>query len=168
MVEFSIVGLVFGLALAFCADVVIKLSVKGKLDRMSFSAVSVIKERTQLFDETVFTISQAEFNQVNTIVQSSLNRTISNFSAQKYGSVLEVQTFNASQSAQPLQTFRGGGLNCELNNGALDPSLAVVTSWGRRTTLYRVTLCYETENWFGDIIGEDYRIVSSSSVMVGR
>ena len=169
MVEFAIVGVAFALVLAFCADTVIKMTVKGKLDRMSFSGVGLIKERTQLFDDSNFTITKAEFDKTDKILQNSLKRSMSNFDSNKYGSLLEVQTYqtNSSLSANPLITHKGGTLTCNPPD-TLDTSLAVVTSWGRKTTLYRLTLCYDTENWYGGLVGEDYKRVSSSSLMVGR
>lgn len=48
-IEFAIVGICFSLLLAFSGDVIIKLSIKGKLDRLSYSLVNVLKERTQLY-----------------------------------------------------------------------------------------------------------------------
>lgn len=169
MVEFAIVGVAFALALAFCADTVIKMSVKGKLDRMSYSGVTIIKERTQLFNDSNFTITQGQFTQADKIIQNSLKRTMTNFDSNKFGSLLEVQTYQTNSAMTPntLIKFKGAGLTCTPPN-TLDPNLAVVTSWGRKTTLYRLTLCYETENWYGELVGEDYKMVSSSSLMVGR
>jgi tight adherence protein F len=34
--------------------------------------------------------------------------------------------------------------------------------------LYRVTLCYETDNWAGELFETDFTTVQSSSVMMGR
>lgn len=169
MVEFSIVGLLFALALAFCVDAVIKMTVKGKLDRMSYSGVSIIKERTQLFNDSNFTVTEDQFEASDKIIQASLQRTMTNFDQSRFGSLLEVQTFqtNAAMTPDAIVKHEGGGLKCSPAT-ALDPGLAVVTSWGRKTTLYRLTLCYETDNWYGALVGEDYRIVTSSSLMVGR
>lgn len=169
MVEFAIVGILFALVLAFCADVVIKMTVKGKLDRMSFSGVSIIKERTQLFDDSNFTITKAQFDKSDKILQNSLQRTMTNFDKNKYGSLLEVQTYqtNAAMTPNTLIKYKGGSLTCSPPD-TLDTGLAVVTSWGRKTTLYRLTLCYETDNWYGGVVGKDYKMVSSSSLMVGR
>ncbi|WP_254795850.1 tight adherence pilus pseudopilin TadF [Moritella viscosa] len=43
-----------------------------------------------------------------------------------------------------------------------------MTSWGRRASIYRVTMVYRTENWFGALIGEEFNTVSSSAIMIGR
>ena len=43
-IEFAIVGVVFSLLLAFSGDVIMKISIKGKLDRLSYSLVNVLKE----------------------------------------------------------------------------------------------------------------------------
>lgn len=166
-VEFAIVAIFFSLLIVFSGDIVIKMAVKGKLDRMSYSAAAIIKERTELFDENSFSVTQAEFDKTDAIVTASLKRTMSGFDEARYGSVLEVQTFNSSFNPAALETFRGGSINCAIGT-PLDPDLSVITTWNRMATLYRVTLCYETDNWFGNLIGEDFRMVVSQSVTIGR
>lgn len=166
-VEFAIVAVFFSLLIVFSGDIVIKMAVKGKLDRMSYSAATVIKERTELFDENSFLVTQAEFNEADTIIKASLKRTMSGFEEARYGSVLEVQTFNSISTPAALATFRGGSIRCAIGT-PLDPALSVITTWNRMATLYRVTLCYETDNWFGKLIGEDFKMVVSNSVTIGR
>ncbi|MFT2099113.1 tight adherence pilus pseudopilin TadF [Marinomonas sp. 2405UD66-6] len=168
-VEFAIVGVFFALLLVFSADIAIKLSVKGKLDRMSYSAVGIIKERSQLFSESSFNITESDFTEADAIIQASLNRTMGNFNSALYGSVLEVQTFDeSSHNANELQTYEGGNVSCDVGD-PLSSDLSVVTSWGRMATLYRVTLCYETDNLFGTLVDTVFNnTVSSNAVAIGR
>lgn len=167
-VEFAIVGLFFALLLVFSGDVIIKLSVKGKLDRLSFSLVNVLKERTALYT-VKYQINAAEALAMQSIAVNSLSRTLGNFDAGKFGILVEDLTFAAIDKPNPLNSFPLGEQKCAPAN-TLDKlaNLSVVTSWGRQATLYRVTLCYETDNWIGDLLGSAFTTVSSSSIMIGR
>ena len=167
-VEFAIVGLFFGLMLVFSGDVIIKLSVKGKLDRLSFSLVNVLKERTQLYGED-YKIKPAEATSLQTIAEHSLGRTLGTFDNSKFGILVEELTFSAIGAANPLNPFPLGSQSCEVSKTLAELAyLSVVTSWNRQASLYRVTLCYETDNWAGSLLGTDFTTVSSSSVMIGR
>lgn len=167
-VEFAIVGLFFGLLLVFSGDVIIKLSVKGKLDRLSFSLVNVLKERTQLYDED-YEIKQAEAGAMQTIAVNSLRRTLGTFDTSKLGILVEELTFSDIGVANALNDFALGSQRCAVSQ-TLDKlaNLSVITSWNRQASLYRVTLCYETDNWAGSLLDKEFTTVSSSSVMIGR
>ncbi|BDU39731.1 ATP-binding protein [Vibrio nigripulchritudo] len=167
-VEFAIVGAFVALLLVFSGDVIIKISTHGKLDRLSYSLVNVLKERTQLYDND-YRITQDEANAIIAIGRNSLNRTIGGFNANRFGARVEELTFRSIGNPNPLRTFHIGGRRCQVSQ-TLDNmrDLSVVTSWERQATLYRITLCYETDNWFGSLIGEQFTTVSSSSVMLGR
>lgn len=168
-VEFAIVGLFFSILLVFSGDVVMKLSLKGKLDRLSYSMVNILKERTQLYDEE-YRINSSEARQLYVISQGSLERMGgSSFDNTKYRVVVEELTFASNGSPNPSATFSFGPNVCTLSNRLSDlRHLSVITSWDRQATLYRVTLCYETDNWIGDILGEDFKLVSSDAVIIGR
>lgn len=171
-VEFAIVGIFFSLLLVFSGDVIIKLSVKGKLDRLSFSLVNVLKERTQLYSATS-QINTGEAQALQKIAENSLNRTLGTFDKSKFGILVEELTFHGIgvANANALNPFPLGTQRCAVSQ-TLDKlaNLSVVTSWGRQASLYRVTLCYETDNWIGDLLdtGKEFTTVSSSSVMIGR
>ncbi|WP_159738833.1 tight adherence pilus pseudopilin TadF [Vibrio atypicus] len=168
-VEFAIVGLVFSTLLVFSGDVIIKLSMKGKLDRLSYSMVNILKERTQLYEED-YTIKQSEARELYVISQGSLSRMGgTSFDSNRYRLIVEEQTFRSNGSPNPVRTFNFGPEVCTLRTTLSDlRHLSVVTSWDRQATLYRVSLCYETDNWVGDILGGDFRIVSSDAVIIGR
>jgi len=167
-VEFSIVAIFFSLQLVFSGDVIIKLSVKGKLDRLSFSLVNVLKERTQLYSES-YQIKQSEAAALKKIAVNSLKRTYGNFKGENFGFLVEEQTFSDIAAPNALSKFNLGAQRCAVAKslGQLQ-HLSVVTTWNRQATLYRVTLCYETDNWIGGLLGKEFTTVSSSSVMIGR
>lgn len=168
-VEFAIVGLVFSVLLVFSGDVIMKLAMKGKLDRLSYSMVNILKERTQLYDED-YKITRREARQLFDISKGSLARVSgAGFDDSRYRVIVEEQTFARNGNPKPVRTFQFGADVCELQTKLSDlRHLSVVTSWDRQATLYRVSLCYETDNWVGDILGGDFRVVSSDAVIIGR
>lgn len=171
-VEFAIIGLVFSLLFVFSGDVVIKLSYKGKLDRLSYSMVDIIKERTQLYDEN-YELTEHNVNTVINIARSSLARTISQFDSKKFGYLVEAVTFDSRQfPTYRVFPYAGGtsiGLQCTAHQPLNEMThLSKITTWGRRSTLYRVTLCYDTDNWIGDLLGMEFSRVQSHAVIIGR
>ncbi|NLS13073.1 ATP-binding protein [Vibrio sp. SM6] len=168
-IEFSLVGIFLGVLFLFSADIIEKLSMKGKLDRLSYSATSLVKERTQLYGENYLTSSQ-DADLVFRVVRDSLTRTTGSFDVARFGMVLEEQTYASDHSANSLKTLRRGTLACTITAplSQVENDLTVVTSWGRKATLYRVTLCYSTENMVEKVLDNGFAMVSSSAVVVGR
>lgn len=177
-VEFAIVGVFFAVMLAFSGDIIIKLSTKGKLERLSFSLVNVLKERTRLYGD--FTPkddeAEAEAIQLEAIAVSSLGRTLGGFDAEKFGILVEAQTYTQATAdnlveTNDLQTYKNGQeciVSRKLDHADLR-ELSVVTSWNRQTSFYRVTLCYNTNDWYGRASGGSFpTLINSSSVMIGR
>lgn len=160
-VEFAIVGVFFALLLVFSGDIVSKISIKGKLERMAFSAVSIIKERTELFGEDVFDVTNEQAEKAYHIVQSSLHRTVGDFADDRFRFVLHVRRGNSVR-----QWISPGRIVCDVSTP--DKNLNFMTTYGRDATLYQVALCYDTNNWFGDLIGEQFRMVSTKAIMMGR
>ncbi|USD66700.1 ATP-binding protein [Vibrio sp. SCSIO 43136] len=169
MIEFAVVGLFMSLLIVFSGDVIIKLSTQGKLDRLSFSAASILKERTQLYNGE-FVMLGSEADAMHTIISASLGRSMGNFDAASLGVRIEEQTYNSDNTPKGLVTYLRGSQTCAVDEtlSNLQGDLAVVTTWGRMSSLYRVTICYETDNMIGDLLGLDYTTVTSSSVLVGR
>ncbi|MDB1123137.1 tight adherence pilus pseudopilin TadF [Vibrio algarum] len=167
----SIVSMAFVMMLMFAGDLVAKISMKGKLDRLSFSAASVAKERTQLYSED-YKMSNQQLNDIYDVMAKSLKRTYTNYSQADFGMLYEEQTYSTSGVTNALVTWNStGGITCSVseNLSQIESNLAVTTSWGRKSTLYRVTLCYETENWLiGFALGSGFTRVTSSSVILGR
>lgn len=168
-VEFAIVGLFLSILFVFSVDVIVKLSIKGKLDRLSYSLVSILKERTQLYDDD-FIITQLDTSSLAKIASKSMERTMSSFSDERFGVTIEELTFKKIGVIDKVVSYDyGDRYQCKIIN-PLDKSenLSVVTTWNRQASLFRVTLCYKTDNLIGDFLGIDFSNVSSSSVIIGR
>jgi tight adherence protein F len=172
IVEFAIVGIALSLLLTFSADVIVKLSYKGKLDRLSYSMVNLLKERTQLYGDG-YSLGEDNVRDIVNITKGSLHRMGKQFDEQKFGFRIEAVTFD-SQQTPTYQSFpQSSGLvseiTCTLSHSLNDMTyLSKVTTWGRRAALYRVTFCYDTANWFGRLFTETFTRVQSSSVIIGR
>ncbi|MCL6268519.1 hypothetical protein M3P05_00950 [Sansalvadorimonas sp. 2012CJ34-2] len=172
-VELALAGVFIAMILAFISDMVSKQTLQGHLQRLSYSAVNVVKERTQLYNES----DQVDDNQVNTlfnIISNSMGRSMSGFDRQRLAMHLEQLRFirngNGSFDQDPV-SFKRGTLECEpAHRLSTQPKLHIETSWGRMATLYQVTLCYRGDNWFGNALGDgsDYSRVAASSLMLGR
>ncbi len=170
-VEFAIIGVIFGVLLVFSADVVVKLTIKGKLDRMSYSAVNVLKERTQFFDNTT-KITRPQARALESIIVNSLTRTMGNFTSANLTMVIEELRFPSvahSGLHQAYQLPTSSSVHCQPSTTMMSlRDLSVETTWGRRTPLYRVTLCYQSNNWFGNLINTRFDLVSSHAIAIGR
>lgn len=167
-IEFAIVGIFFGLLLSFSGDVIMKLSIKGKLDRLSYSLVNVLKERTQLYGMD-YRLTSEEVDSLNNIAIHSLSRTFGAFDAHKYGVLVEELSFSSVDVPNPIISERRGAQTCRVNQSIRDlKALTVLSVRGRIMPLYRVVLCYESDNWFGSIVGKHYTTVMSDSIVIGR
>ncbi|SHO56531.1 tight adherence pilus pseudopilin TadF [Vibrio quintilis] len=171
-VEFAIICVVISLLLTFSADVIIKLSCKGKLDRLSYSMVNLLKERTQLYQNN-YSLEQSNVDRIVHIVRSSLQRTMKQFRSQNFGYLIESVTFNDEQvpsySVFPSGSGQSGGIRCTLRSPLSQMTdLSKITTWGRRASLYRVTLCYDTDNWIGELLDMEFTRVQSDAVIIGR
>ncbi|MBV7299183.1 ATP-binding protein [Enterovibrio sp. NIFS-20-8] len=165
-VEFALLAVVFAAFIILTGDIVIKLSMQGQLDRLSYSMVNVLKERTQLYDPDFMEIDSQSTRELNSIISHSLGRMVSNYDASKMGTTFESLTF--PNGRQTLDTIEQGG-GCQLTDTLADhQDLSMMTSWGRRASLYRVTICYETDNWAGASFDTEFTTVQSSSIMMGR
>ncbi|PJC86104.1 ATP-binding protein [Vibrio sp. HA2012] len=172
-IEFAVVGLLLGVLLAFAQDAIIKISMKGKLDRLSYSAVSIVKERTQLYSNED-QMTDGDVDLVYTAVSDSLSRTTGTFEASRFGMHLEEQTYDDSiddttVNANTLQIFdRGQTCTVSPTLSQKENALRITTTLGYNSPLYRVTLCYETDNLVMGLLDNGFTTVSSTSVALGR
>lgn len=166
-VEFAIVGIFFSLLLVFSGDIIIKLSLKGKLERLSFSMASVVKERKELFGDD-YTVTQADINNIYNISVASMERTYGAFDQNKYGFNLTVYTLDngGNLDIKISRDVAHGSVRCAVPTP--DTSLFVTTSWGRSLTLYQVSMCYASPNWFGSLVGRNFSRVGVYSAVMGR
>lgn len=171
-IELAIIAIFMSGLLVFTADVVVKQSIRGMLDRMSYSAVSVLKERTQLYNGSAL-INAAQVGEVDHIVQQSLSRTLPNFDPARYSALYQQYHFTDDNSGNRRVDIRRG-----INHASCQPPLPLtrnqaeqlspITNEGRRSAVYEVTLCYRTDNWFGQLMNETYEWVASNSIIIGR
>lgn len=163
-IEFALLGVVFSTMLLFTADTVVKLSVQGKLDRLSYSLVNILKERTQLYAKDDHSLTNSMAQELFGFAQGSLNRTLGDYESIRLRGDIEVLSFDHNNRLSTDSKTLNGGCNSSQSIRHFE-SLSMTTSWGRRAALYRVTLCYDSNNWAFD--GDDTRLVSSS-IMMGR
>lgn len=167
-VEFAIVAIFFALLIAFSGDVIVKLSIKGKLDRMAYSSASIIKERKQLFGDEFSAVEQEGID-AYTIVNASLGRTISNFDTEKFGFSLDMyELISGTVSKTTIYNSNSSGVGIACTVPTPKQALFITTTYGRSLTLYQATLCYQTNNWFGSLVGETYDRVQSYAAVMGR
>ena len=166
-IEFALLGVVFATLMIFTSDLVVKLSMQGKLDRLSYSAVNILKERTQLYSPNNSEITNASALELHQIIAQSLQRTTGDYSNANMSSTFESLTFSDNTTSALTTINQSGG--CSLAQTLQDyDALSMITSWGRRASLYRVTICYETDNWAGELLDANFTTIQSSSIMMGR
>ncbi|MDD1781723.1 pilus assembly protein TadF [Enterovibrio sp. ZSDZ35] len=171
-IELAMILVGFSLIIVFTMDVVTKQSVKGKLDRLSYSVVSLLKERTQLFDGEE-RMTNGEAAAALALVSNSLTATMNSFEASRVGILIEQQRFNSEQQAIPsvngVNIYKVGEYDCEpVARLSTKAELSPVTNFGNRLSLYQVTLCYQTDNLFGSLIGKSWELARSTSISIGR
>lgn len=160
-VEFAIVGIVFSLLIAFSGEIVTKLAIRGKLDRMAYSGATIIAERTQLFDEE-YDVDVSEGVANYSIIKASLARTMKNFNESNFGYSLDMFTYSSGDSSAAPTTIYTTGKPCSVRTPS--SNMLVTTGWGRSLSLYQVTLCYDVDNWYGG----DSSLINSFSIALGR
>ncbi|MCL6271464.1 hypothetical protein M3P05_16200 [Sansalvadorimonas sp. 2012CJ34-2] len=177
-IELALVGSVIILFLAFISDMVGKQALEGQLQRLSYSAASIIKERTQLYSTSaseIDALDDVQVNQLYRIVRDSMGRTNGDFKETSLGMRLEQLKYHYDSTSKtvkpaPLVSYARGLQGCqpELDLSSHSSDLKVGTSDQSGATLYQVTLCYQGNNWFGSMVGEDYSTVRAYSIMIGR
>lgn len=172
MVEFALVASILALFLMFLSDIVVKENTLGHLQRLSYSGVNIIKERTQLYGRSE-KATNTQFYQLFTLLKNSMKRNMSEFESDKFNMHLEQELLNCNGSGVCVQVsqsplFSDGGCTPEKSLRDKKRELYFKTSRGRPPALYQVTLCYEGQNWYGDLIGKDFSKLRATSVMMGR
>ncbi|AMO55933.1 hypothetical protein GZ77_07490 [Endozoicomonas montiporae] len=176
-IEFALIASFIALVLVFISDMAARQTLQGHLQRLSYSGVNVIKERTQLYGSTSGLMTHKQASQLFEILKRSMSRTISGFQADKIGLHIEQVMFNdagncsgnQNDDACRLASFSLGGSGCRSVIPVQNRTeLFLKTSWGNPISLYQVTLCYEAPNWYGNVIGDDFSKLQSTAFMMGR
>lgn len=170
MIELCFVLSMLSLFLMFISDTAMQLLTRGELDRISYSLVSVVKERSRFFvdDENhpVWPVSKQEADDLREILA---RRTTSGFvviveSAYEdaLGDTISNSFTSSGNGGQALAAACGQGT--ELAQSPLFTQLA--NDSGVKLATYRVTVCQQSPNYFNPT-GQP-RVIQSSAVMVGR
>ncbi len=168
---------VIAMVLVFATDMVGKQSLKGRMQVLAYSAVSVIKERVELYGETnadaidgKVLIDSNQATMVYNIVKDSMERTMIGFDDRKMGYAIEQYKVDGETNKVHHTTkLSDNNITCQPDK-TLDKmkELHIKTSWNRPVSLYQVTFCYQDTNAFGDLIGGNYSMVKASAIMLGR
>ncbi|MGY0217813.1 tight adherence pilus pseudopilin TadF [Endozoicomonadaceae bacterium StTr2] len=172
LIEFALIASFMAMCMMFVTDMTIKQTIQGNLQRLSYSAVNVIKERTQLYNDSEV-VSNQQVAQIYTLVSQSMERTMGDFDEDKLGMYLEQVRFQKVDGKdKPVlnnEPRSRGDVNCRPTRLLDDmDELFIDTSWGRKATLYRVSLCYEDDDRLSDFLGSEFTTVRANFIMLGR
>ena len=186
VLEFALLASIISLCMIFVTNMTMRLILEGHLERLSYSGVSLIKERTTLYNADN-KIKASEAVTLFAILKNSLSNTMSSFEEDKFGMILQQVNFQKKEAEEACEQpgpetnpaesecyetqwepFYQGALTCTLgSNLSTKKELFAMTSRGRPMTLYEVTLCYKENNWVGNW-ADSLATVSASSVMMAR
>ncbi|MFV8433856.1 tight adherence pilus pseudopilin TadF [Vibrio owensii] len=164
-IEFSIVAFVFAAVITFSMDVAVKLSDKGKIDRLSHSLVNVVRERTQLY-AGVEQPSDADADQIYQIAVASLEDSIPQFDPNKLGVNIDSGFYDDTEN---FVSLKRGGVECGVPHSKQDfINHTVLKEDGTYHPIYNVNICYSINNIFS--VGEFGKTttIESESWAVGR
>lgn len=161
-IEMTIVLMGLAALLMFGADLSQQVLSRAKLDRMSYSLVTLVKER-QRFYQGREALSQADFNQVDQIAARLLGKQ-SNEQRGQFG--ITVQSLIEGRQTSYTRSL-GDNTPCQpKHNLTALTELVPTNDEGTGVPLYQVTVCVTSESWFDRTLGD--HLISSTSVMPGR
>ena len=168
IVEFALLAGVFSLLILFTADVVHKQNVIGQLDRLSYSAVDLLKERNQFYNGEEKVVA-SEVAAIEKVLTNSLNRSLGDFKTANFALSVEQQLFDINNIAVATPPINRGAISCQAKVPLATlvsniPAIAPITNTGHRARVYQVTLCYQVSDFFGT--GDSK--LSSFSFSLGR
>lgn len=164
-IELAFVLLFLSVLLVFTGDIAFQLFNRVNLDRVSYSLVNVLKERTRFYDDNLV-VTQAEVDDLDTLAARLLGYSQKPNTA-SYGMRVE-SIVNGAFSTIDIQSK--GGVPCKSNDSLINRKhLAPQTSADKQFPLYQVTLCLNVDSWFNQFWADSTdHYVHSSSVMPGR
>ncbi|USD38921.1 tight adherence pilus pseudopilin TadF [Ferrimonas sp. SCSIO 43195] len=172
-VELAMVLLVLSGFFAMQVNYMIAVAKKGALDRAAFSAVTLVSERRQFFDDegqmcgtngNDASKCASLVSDIEAIVAAGLARSMASFDASALVVVVE-EYIPAPPAASYAVRSSGNREGCgfaSINHSGMDP-LSPLTSKARKLPIYQVSLCYRTDfNLIGVSQGDPFNIVASS------
>lgn len=154
VIELAFVLMFLCLLTLFTADIAMQLFTRAKLDRVSYSLVNVLKERTRFYDGNN-TLTQDDYKQIYSIAGKLLPDT--NYSV-------------LINSTVPTEAIIPTVKSVACSPVAINPNLIPISSLtGVKFPVYQVTVCTSFHSWFGKFThGKTDFVIQSTSVIPGR
>ncbi|MCL1145361.1 hypothetical protein L2747_04930 [Shewanella marinintestina] len=164
-IELAFVLLFTSALLAFTGDIAFQLLNRVNLDRVNFSLVNILKERTRFFDGNLI-VTSTDVDDLDVLAARLLGYAQTSETA-PYGMRVE---WLVNDRYSSINKGIGGGTPCSAGDSLKDrTSLVPHSSADKHFPLYQVTLCLNTDSWFNQFWGDDTsHYIHSSSVMPGR
>ncbi|NQZ51362.1 MAG: hypothetical protein HRT95_14700 [Moritella sp.] len=159
-IEMSFVLFFIVALMVFTGDIAFKLFNRVALDRVSYSLVNIIKERTRFYNKR-FELNQRDIDDIQILASRLLsgNRPFGLRVESLHKGVFK--TFIGDVNQAPV---------CRIDDSLkLKKELVPQNLAGKSFPLYQVTLCYQVDSWFEQFFGNtEQSHLQSTSVIVGR
>ena len=154
VIELAFVLMFLCLLTLFTADIAMQLFTRAKLDRVSYSLVNVLKERTRFYEGNN-TLTQDDYDQLDIIAKKLLPDT-------NYNVLIN--------STVPTEAITPTVKPVKCSPITINPALIPISSLtGVKFPVYQVTVCSAFNSWFGKFThGKNTFVIQSTSVMPGR
>ncbi|OVZ94332.1 pseudopilin [Yersinia kristensenii] len=175
IVEFVFVVFITTLFIKILLSVSEYYSTVGKLDRISYSLVGVVRERTRLYNNDNV-LTQAQVNEIKKLADSMLAN--SHYPQTDLAIKIETIHFRHTDSSEIENRHIDDEKSFSFNIGVCEPDeslneLSQLSSFslaGRWIPLYQVTLCLPTTPWYRVLFKSRGNIapIKSSSIAMER
>ncbi len=161
-IEMSFVMFFLAALLFFTGDIAYKLFNRVNLDRVSYSLVNIVKERTRFYHKR-FELNQKDLSDIQKLASELLN------DHNQFGLRVESLINGKIQIFNNTADNSSACLGFDSLNNRKRSELVPVNLKSKPFPLYQVTLCYEVDNWFDRFMGKNKTsYLHSSSVIAGR
>lgn len=161
-IEMAFVLFFIAALLMFTGDIAFKLFNSVALDRVSYSLVNIVKERSRFYDKR-FELKEQDMKEIQMLASRLLS------GDRPFG--LRIESLHKGK----LDTFIGNVSDapvCSSVDSLSQTSRAELVPQnlaGKSFPLYQVTLCYLVDSWFMAFLGDKKQShLQSTSVIVGR
>lgn len=154
VIELAFVLMFLCLLTLFTADIAMQLFTRAKLDRVSYSLVNILKERTRFYNGNNI-LTQDDYDQLDIIAKKLLPDT-------NYNVLIN--------STVPTEAITPTVKPVKCSPIIINPALIPISSLTDvKFPVYQVTVCSAFNSWFGKFThGKNTFVIQSTSVMPGR
>lgn len=175
IVEFVFVFFITALFIKILLSVTEYYSTIGKLDRISYSLVGIVRERTRLYNDNN-ELTQIQVNQIKQLADSMLV----NSRSTETDLAIKIETihFDHTESSAIEDRHIDNTKSFSFNTGVCEPKkplseltqLSSFSHAGRWIPLYQVTLCLPATPWYSALFNREGNItpIKSSSIAIER